>query len=125
VVGHWAGLTPEDFGYWAAIAIHDMSSVAGAAARYAPETLAIAVPVKLARALWILPLVAIAAMVVRRETRVKIPWFVGWFLVASAVATFLPAGEPAWGMLTAIARRGLTVTLFLIEPGFRGRHCGR
>lgn len=116
-IGHWAGLSPVDFGYWAAIAIHDMSSVAGAAARYAPEALATAIPVKLARALWILPLVALAAMLARRETRMKVPWFVGLFLAASAVATFLPAGAAVWGTLTGVARTGLTVTLFLIGAG--------
>lgn len=117
VAGHWAGLGPVDFGYWAAMAIHDMSSVAGAAARYAPEALATAVPVKLARALWILPLVAAAAMLVRRETRPQVPWFVGLFLLASAMATYLPAGEAAWSTLTGAARKGLTVTLFLIGAG--------
>lgn len=116
-IGHWAGLAPVDFGYWAAIAIHDTSSVVGAAARYGPEALATAVPVKLARALWILPLVVGAAMLARRDTRPKVPWFVGLFLLASAMSTYLPAGEAAWGMLTFIARRGLTVTLFLIGAG--------
>lgn len=117
VIGHWAGLAPVDFGYWAAIAIHDTSSVVGAAARYAPEALATAVPVKLARALWILPLVAGAAMLARRDTKPKVPWFVGLFLLASATATYLPAGEAAWGVLTTVARQGLTVTLFLIGAG--------
>ena len=117
VIGHWAGLAPVDFGYWAAIAIHDTSSVVGAAARYGPEALATAVPVKLARALWILPLVAGAAMLARRDTRPKVPWFVGLFLLASATATYLPAGEAAWGALTGVARKGLTVTLFLIGAG--------
>ena len=117
VIGHWAGLAPVDFGYWAAIAIHDTSSVVGAAARYAPEALATAVPVKLARALWILPLVAGAAMFARRDTKPKVPWFVGLFLLASAAATYLPAGEAAWDVLTAVARKGLTVTLFLIGAG--------
>ena len=116
-IGHWAGLAPVDFGYWAAIAIHDTSSVVGAAARYAPEALATAVPVKLARALWILPLVALAAMLARRDTRPKVPWFVGLFLLASATATYVPAGEAAWGVLTGVARKGLTVTLFLIGAG--------
>ncbi|MBI2814673.1 MAG: putative sulfate exporter family transporter [Opitutae bacterium] len=116
-IGHWAGLAPVDFGYWAALAIHDTSSVVGAAARYAPEALATAVPVKLARALWILPLVALAAMLARRDTRPKAPWFVGLFLLASATATYLPAGEAAWGVLTGVARKGLTVTLFLIGAG--------
>lgn len=117
VVGQWAGLPPVDFGYWAALAIHDTSSVVGAAARYAPEALATAVPVKLARALWILPLVALAAMLARRDTRPRVPWFVGLFLLASAAATYLPAGETVWGVFHGAARMGLTVTLFLIGAG--------
>lgn len=114
-LGHWAGLTPEQFGWWAAIAIHDTSSVVGAAARFSPEALAVAVPVKLARALWILPLVAVAALLVRRQGgKTTVPWFVLWFVVASAVASFVPAGAEVYPWLVKAARAGLAVTLFLI-----------
>lgn len=122
-IGHWADLTPTQFGYWAAIAIHDTSSVVGAAARYAPESLEIAVPVKLARALWILPMVAVAAMLERqRGAKATIPWFVLWFIAASAIASLLPAGEPGYRVLVLAAKAGLAVTLFLIGASLSRDH---
>jgi uncharacterized integral membrane protein (TIGR00698 family) len=115
VIGRAIGLTPEQFGYWAAIAIHDTSSVVGAAARYSADALAIAVPVKLARALWILPMVAIAAWLEkRRGAKAVVPWFVFLFLAASALASFAPAGAAVYPWLAAAAKAGLAVTLFLI-----------
>jgi uncharacterized integral membrane protein (TIGR00698 family) len=118
VIGHWAGLTPVQFGWWAAIAIHDTSSVVGAAARYSAEALAVAVPVKLARALWILPLAAVAAVVVRRPGgKASIPWFIFLFIAASGAASLFAAGEPLYAVLVAAAKAGLAVTLFLIGAG--------
>ncbi|MFI5336772.1 MAG: YeiH family protein [Opitutales bacterium] len=117
-IGHWAALTPVQFGWWAAIAIHDTSSVVGAAARYSAESLAVAVPVKLARALWILPLAAGAAVLVRRPGgKASIPWFIFLFIGASALVSSFPAGEPAYGLLVQAAKAGLAVTLFLIGAG--------
>ncbi len=114
-IGHWVGLTPEQFGYWAAIAIHDTSSVVGAAARYSAESLAVAVPVKLARALWILPLVAVLAwQEKRRGATAVVPWFVVFFLAASAATAFVPAGAEIYPWLARAAKAGLAVTLFLI-----------
>lgn len=114
-IGHACSLTPEQFGYWAAIAIHDTSSVVGAAARYSADSLAIAVPVKLARALWILPLVAGAAVLVRKPgSKAVLPWFIFLFVAASAVASFVPAGAPVYPVLVAAAKAGLAATLFLI-----------
>ncbi len=114
-IGHAVGLTAEQFGYWSAIAIHDTSSVVGAAARYSPESLAVAVPVKLARALWILPMVALAAWLEkRRGAKAVIPWFVLLFIVASALASFLPDGGAVYPWLSRAAKAGLAVTLFLI-----------
>ena len=114
-IGHWLALSPEQFGYWAAIAIHDTSSVVGAAARYSPESLAIAVPVKLARALWILPLVMAAAWLVRKPgSRATLPWFIFLFIAASALASFVPAGAPVYPWLVQLAKAGLAATLFLI-----------
>ena len=118
VVGHAVGLTPEQFGYWAAIAIHDTSSVVGAAARYAPEALAIAVPVKLARALWILPMVAVAAVLVRKkDSKATVPWFIFMFVGASGFASLVPAGEAVYPGLVYAAKAGLAATLFLIGAG--------
>lgn len=115
VVGHWAGLDPTGFGWWAAIAIHDTSSVAGAAARYAPEALATAIPVKLARALWIVPAVVIAATAARRrEKKLSFPWFVPGFVATSLLATFQPAAAGVWQALAFAAKSGLSATLFLI-----------
>jgi uncharacterized integral membrane protein (TIGR00698 family) len=117
-VGHALGLSPEQFGYWAAIAIHDTSSVVGAAARFGEEALALAVPMKLARALWILPLVAwMAWREKRRGTGATVPWFVFLFLGASALVTLVPAGAPVYPILARVARGGLAVTLFLIGAG--------
>lgn len=114
-VGHAVCLTPEQFGYWSAIAIHDTSSVVGAAAKYSAASLAIAVPVKLARALWILPMVAVAAWFEKqRGAKAVIPWFVLLFIAASAVASFVPAGGAVYPHLVGAAKAGLAVTLFLI-----------
>ncbi|MBI5426030.1 MAG: putative sulfate exporter family transporter [Opitutae bacterium] len=114
-IGHLVGLTPEQFGYWAAIAIHDTSSVVGAAAKYSAASLAIAVPVKLARALWILPLVAVAAWKEKqRGAKAVIPWFVLLFIAASALASAFPAGAPVYQFWVSAAKAGLAVTLFLI-----------
>ncbi|MBI2517459.1 MAG: putative sulfate exporter family transporter [Opitutae bacterium] len=117
-IGHALHLAPVQFGYWAAIAIHDTSSVVGAAARYSPEALAVAVPVKLARALWILPMVAVAAMLVRKPGgKTVVPWFIFLFVAASALASFVPVGAPAYPWLVQAAKAGLAVTLFLIGAG--------
>ena len=114
-IGHALHLSPEQFGYWAAIAIHDTSSVVGAAARYSADSLAIAVPVKLARALWILPMVAVAAVLVRKPgSKATLPWFIFFFVLASAVASFVPMGGAIYPWLVAAAKGGLAVTLFLI-----------
>jgi uncharacterized integral membrane protein (TIGR00698 family) len=118
VIGQALSLAPTQFGYWSAIAIHDTSSVVGAAARYAPEALAVAVPVKLARALWILPMVTITAVIVRKPGgRTVVPWFIVLFVAASAVASAVPAGAAVYLRLAAAAKAGLAVTLFLIGAG--------
>jgi uncharacterized integral membrane protein (TIGR00698 family) len=117
IIGTWAGMDATQFGMWAAMAIHDTSSVAGAAAHYGPAALAVAVAVKLARALWILPMAAGTALLMRRQSKNVIPWFVLGFLAASAATTFLPVVAEAAGFLSAAAKTGLAVTLFLIGAG--------
>lgn len=114
VIGSWAGMNAADFGLWAAMAIHDTSSVAGAAAHYGPAALAVAVAVKLARALWILPLAAGTAFFLRKKGKGGVPWFVLGFLAASAAATFVPGCERAAVVLVATAKAGLATTLFLV-----------
>jgi uncharacterized integral membrane protein (TIGR00698 family) len=117
-LGAYIGLTQSQFGMWAGIAIHDTSSVVGAASRYGLEALQIATPVKLARALWIVPLALLTALAFRRKsTRIAIPWFIGLFLLASIIRTYVEAPESLWNAITRIARIGMTVTLFLIGAG--------
>lgn len=118
VIGSALHLTQTQFGVWSAIAIHDTSSVVGAAAKYGAEALQIATTVKLTRALWIVPLAIGTAFAFRRKsTRVAIPWFILFFLLASVARTYLPAPEVVWETIVRIARIGLTVTLFLIGAG--------
>lgn len=117
-VGAALGLTQTQFGVWAAIAIHDTSSVVGAASRYGAEALLVATPVKLARALWIVPLaLATAALFRRKAGRAAIPWFILFFLLASVIRTYAEAPPELWAGITRGARIGLTVTLFLIGAG--------
>jgi len=123
-IGHALGLTQGEFALWAAIAIHDTSSVVGAAASYGQEALAQATVLKLTRALWIVPL-ALGAAAWRRWShtgtsceegagRVSIPWFIGLFVLASAIVAVFPAGAEVYAVLVALARQGLVLTLFLI-----------
>jgi uncharacterized integral membrane protein (TIGR00698 family) len=114
LIGHALHLTQTQFGMWAAIAIHDTSSVVGAAAKYGNEALQIATTVKLTRALWIVPLTFATALAFRRKSaKIAIPWFIFLFLLASIVRTYVAAPQ-LWSVITAIAKFGLTVTLFLI-----------
>ena len=118
MIGHRLGMTQPQFGVWAAIAIHDTSSVVGAAAKYGAEALQIATTVKLTRALWIVPLtLATAFFFKKKSAKVAIPWFILWFVVASVIRTYVAAPAEVWSTLTMIARIGLTITLFLIGAG--------
>ena len=117
-LGHALGMDPAHFGLWAAIAIHDTSSVVGAASKYGGEALAVATTVKLARALWIFPIALGLAFAKRRGTqRVKWPWFIFAFLAAAGIRTRWPQGEAAYGFIQHAAKLGLTLTLFLIGAG--------
>lgn len=115
IIGHALHMTQQQFGVWSAIAIHDTSSVVGAASAFGAEALQIATTVKLTRALWIVPLTLGTAWAFRKESaKVTIPWFILFFLLASVARTYVPAPQLAWDALVRIARVGLTVTLFLI-----------
>ena len=146
-IGALLHLSPHQFAVWAAIAIHDTSSVVGAAAVYGQDALHDATVLKLARALWIIPLTLVAAHVTRRraaearaqsranatgdagrggeapetegaESGPALPWFIGVFLLATMVRSVMPAGGlPALGVLVSAARTGLSLTLFLIGAG--------
>jgi uncharacterized integral membrane protein (TIGR00698 family) len=117
-LGHVLGMDQSQFGLWSAIAIHDTSSVVGAAAKYGEQALSIATTVKLARALWIIPVtLGLALMTKGRASKVKIPWFIFAFLGAAAIRTAWPHGETAYEMIKHGAKLGLTLTLFLIGAG--------
>jgi uncharacterized integral membrane protein (TIGR00698 family) len=118
MIGHRLGMTQPQFGVWAAIAIHDTSSVVGAAAKYGADALQIATTVKLTRALWIVPVtLATAFFFKRKSAKVTIPWFILWFVVASVLRTYIAAPAEVWSTLTMLAKIGLTITLFLIGAG--------
>ncbi len=121
-VGHAVGLSEAQFGVWAAISIHDTSSVVGAASAYGPQALELATVLKLARAVWIVPIAVAAGAWKRRRgggggERVDVPWFIGLFLVAAALRSALPAGVAVFDGLTALARHVLVLTLFLVGSG--------
>ncbi len=116
-IGMALGLSETQFGLWAALAIHDTSSVVGAAARYGALALAVATTVKLVRALWIVPMCAGTAAVKHGKARIQWPWFILFFMLAALVSTLMPAGKPAFHTLHRMGIAGLTVTLFLIGSG--------
>ncbi len=125
LIGWGLHLTQNQFGLWAALAIHDTSSVVGAAARYGTEALAIGTTVKLARALWIVPVSLLTAAWIgkttanrkgptARKARVNIPWFIFLFIGASVLSTYAPRFMGTWLDLNRLGKAGLTATLFLI-----------
>jgi uncharacterized integral membrane protein (TIGR00698 family) len=123
-VGGWVGLDAHQFGLWCALAIHDTSSVTGAALTHGREALAIATTVKLARALWIVPVALVLGAWFHRSVRpdaargrLRVPWFIAGFVAVSALFTFVPALHPAARGVGVVARALLTLTLFLIGTG--------
>ena len=121
VIGHAFEQSQNQFGIWAAIAIHDTSSVVGAAQTYGTEALAVATTVKLARALWIAPIALLFAFIYRRsakrgKAKIAIPWFVFLFIAAAAVRSYAPAWilPSLFDSIQNLAKAGMTVTLFLI-----------
>ncbi|MEX0720102.1 MAG: putative sulfate exporter family transporter [Balneolaceae bacterium] len=118
LIGNLMDLSQTQFGYWAAIAIHDTSSVVGAAASYGSNALSIATTVKLGRALWILPITFLTSFLFKSEnSKIKIPYFIGLFVVAMLLNTFVPAISAYSDWIVLLAKKGLTLTLFLIGSG--------
>ena len=115
-IGEWIGLTQQQFGTWAAIAIHDTSSVVGAGAAYGEEALQVATTIKLTRALWIIPLALVTSVIFRGSSnKISIPWFILWFVVAILLNTYVLDGMPQVGKAIAgVARKGLIITMFFI-----------
>ena len=108
-------MSAQQFGTWAAIAIHDTSSVVGAGEIYAEEALQLATLIKLTRALWIIPLALVTMFIFRDKTaKISIPWFIFIFVLAMVINTYVAL--PEWFVTTMvwIAKRGMVVTLFLI-----------
>ena len=117
LIGFALHLTQSQFGLWAALAIHDTSSVVGAAARYGPQALTIGTTVKLARALWIVPVALATAAISKSTTRIQWPWFILYFCLAALASTYIHAGAALFAAFAKLGRSGLTVTLFLIGTG--------
>lgn len=118
-VGHAIGMSQEDFGTWAAIAIHDTSSVVGAGAAYGEEALRIATTIKLTRALWIIPVALITSFIFKSKgQRINIPWFIFFFILAMLLNTYLlsssETGIAIGNAINGFARKILTITLFFI-----------
>ena len=115
-LGRALGLNDVQFGTWAAIAIHDTSSVVGAGAAYSETALEVATTIKLTRALWIIPVTLFTAFIFRTDgKKVTIPWFILWFIVAMVVNTYLLDSVPQVGKaVNGIARKCLTLTMFFI-----------
>lgn len=117
-IGHQLNLSQSQFGMWCAIAIHDTSSVVGSASKYGPQALEIATTVKLARALWIIPVAFLSTFIFKnKESKIKIPYFIGLFVLAMIANTYIPFVQQYNHYLTNIAKAGLTLTLFLIGCG--------
>ena len=114
-LGHLLDMTQQQFGTWAAIAIHDTSSVVGAGEAYGEEALQLATLIKLTRSLWIIPLAFVTMFIFRDKTaKISIPWFIFIFVLAMVVNTYVPLPEWFVSAMVWIAKRGMVVTLFLI-----------
>jgi uncharacterized integral membrane protein (TIGR00698 family) len=118
VLGHWLQLTQHQFGMWAAIAIHDTSSVVGAGATFGEEALKVATTVKLTRALWIIPLSIFTSFYFKSKgDKIVIPWFILFFILAMVLNTYLPIPTVFTHGIVSVARQCLTLTLFFIGAG--------
>ena len=118
VLGHWFHLSQHQFGMWAAIAIHDTSSVVGAGATFGEEALKVATTVKLTRALWIIPLSVFTSFYFKSKgNKVFIPWFIFLFILAMVLNTYLNIPATFTHGIISVARQSLTLTLFFIGAG--------
>ena len=117
MVGHLLHLNQTIFGTWAGMAIHDTSSVVGAASVYGAKALAVGTTVKLSRALWITPIVLVVSWRNRSTGKKAFPWFIVGFILAAAISTMIPQFATQWHWLARIAKQLLIVTLFLIGAG--------
>jgi len=115
LLGHFFGLTQHQFGLWSAIAIHDTSSVVGAASAYGEEALKVATTVKLTRALWIFPLTFVTSLLFKSKSdKVYIPWFILFFILAMVLNSVFSLPSTLTSGIVLVARKGLTLSLFFI-----------
>ena len=119
MIGHALDMSQQEFGLWAAIAIHDTSSVVGAGAAYGEEALKIATTVKLTRALWIIPMAFATSFIFKSKgQKISIPWFIFFFVLAMVFNTYVldttPTGAAIGAGINEFARKSLTITLFFI-----------
>jgi uncharacterized integral membrane protein (TIGR00698 family) len=116
LLGHYLGISEIQFGTWCAIAIHDTSSVVGASSKYGALALQTAATIKLERALWIIPIAFTIAWVQKKHgIKVKIPYFIFFYILAMVIATYFPRTE--YSTIFFLARKGLVIVLFLIGAG--------
>lgn len=117
-IGHLLGMSQEQFGTWAAIAIHDTSSVVGAGAAYGEEALKVATTVKLTRALWIIPMAVATTFIFRKKgKKISIPWFILIFIIAMLANTYFGIPEAISAGIVTCSKHALGATLFLIGCG--------
>ena len=117
-IGEMIGLSQMQFGMWAAIAIHDTSSVVGAAANYGNEALLIATTIKLARALWIVPLVLITSLLFNKQSKAStFPWFIFLFIFTSLISSYTNIPEEIKNHIFIVSKTGFSLTLLLIGLG--------
>jgi uncharacterized integral membrane protein (TIGR00698 family) len=127
LIGFALHMSQTQFGLWSALAIHDTSSVVGATAKYGSTALAVGTTIKLARALWIVPLSVATAVALKSKARIQWPWFILFFCFAALLNTLLPAFHSTFGAFNHLGTIGLTATLFLIGTGLNKhtlRHVG-
>jgi len=118
LVGHYLNLSQTQFGLWCAIAIHDTSSVVGAASKYGAHALEVATTVKLARALWIIPVAFLSTFIFKNKSKkISIPYFIALFILAMVANTYVPVVKVISPVLISLAKAGLNLTLFLIGAG--------
>jgi uncharacterized integral membrane protein (TIGR00698 family) len=118
IIGHYINLSENQFGLWCAIAIHDTSSVVGAAGKFGPQALEVATTIKLARALWIIPIAFLSTILFKnKDTKIKIPYFIGLFIAAMMANTYISLVQDYRHYITGFAKATLTLTLFLIGCG--------
>lgn len=114
VIGHLVDLSQYQFGMWSAIAIHDTSSVLGAAAAYGDEALTTATTLKLSRALWIIPLTLVIALSTRNKAKITFPWFILGFIVSILIASEFPQYQEVYSFIGKLSKQLLVISLFLI-----------